>query len=384
MAITKLFSSVEDYIKWGVTTKQTFSELIRNIFSSTKSMLNAQRLWQPETNYNLNEVIVSPSLPPNCAAKVVKAGTSGKAEPTWSAVGAQITDGTVIYSIQYKVLDKATLDEVVKGNDIYKYITPQILNLCLAKKVDDTAVTPEYLSKKMGAYSVNYVPEDDSPRSWYNLGFCTIRYTASMILGQPTRHGLLLNIPNYGSSYSVTQLFMSEIYDDDGNLFYRVVTNDSDFEFIRLAINKRLEDTNATLVQHFIKLLNAYNELKKKSYPTEFDDDELTVLMDTPLGRGNITLSQPYTDFDGLLIENTDDDRNKLSRTFISTAEFNARMKRAKEIKPTAATMNLLTNAWDWDIWVLESRGFTPTFFPNYSENCVIERIYGVKFKQLV
>nr|CAI9750344.1 tail fiber protein [Autographiviridae sp.] len=149
------------------------------------------------------------------------------------------------------------------------------------------------------------------------------------------------------------------------------LTNDSDFA------------NAAALEAEAKKWKDAYNNLRKRSYPTQFDDDELTVLMGTPIGGGAITLSQPYTDFDGLLIENTNDSRNKLNRTFISTAEFNARMQRAKEIKPTAANMNLLMNAWEWEIWVLESKGFTPTYFPNYEENCVIERIYGVKFKDI-
>ena len=149
------------------------------------------------------------------------------------------------------------------------------------------------------------------------------------------------------------------------------------------ALSSTVSKDISNLSSEAAKWRKAYNDLRKRSYPTQFDDDELTVLMDTPIRKGAITLSQPYTDFDGLLIENTNDDRYKLNRTFISTAEFNARMQRAKEIKPTAATMNLLTNAWEWDIWVLESEGFTSTYFPNYTENCVIERIYGVKFKDI-
>ena len=383
MAITKLFSDVDDYIKWGVTTKQAFSELIRNMFSSIKNTLDSQRLWQPETDYNLNEIIASPSLPPNCVAKVIQAGVSGKAEPSWSTVGTKTSDGTVIYSIQYKVLDRATLDEVDNGNDIYKYITPKILNLCLAKKTDDTAITPSFLLKKASPYNVNYLPDGNSAIAWYRLGFCMIRYTKTVLSGQPSK-GVLLNIPNYGSTYSVAQLFLSEVSSHTGDLYYRILGGDStDTGFVKLAINEQLQETNAMLLQNYSKLLDAYNDLKKRSYPTEFDTDELTVLMDTAIGSGTIKLSQPYTDFDGLLFENTNDDRNKLNRTYISVAEFNARMARAKEIKPTAPTMNLLTNPWEWSIWLSESRGFSSTSFPVYAENCVMERVYGVKFKLL-
>ena len=170
--------------------------------------------------------------------------------------------------------------------------------------------------------------------------------------------------------------------DENNTTWYELITRPK-LNKALTPIKTSLSTTISNLSSEAAKWRKAYNDLRKRSYPTQFDDDELTVLMDTPIEKGAITLSQPYTDFDGLLIENTNDDRYKLNRTFISTAEFNARMQRAKEIKPTAATMNLLTNAWEWDIWVLESEGFTSTYFPNYTENCVIERIYGVKFKDI-
>lgn len=133
------------------------------------------------------------------------------------------------------------------------------------------------------------------------------------------------------------------------------------------------------------KWKKAYNNLRKRSYATAFDEDELTVLMDTPLGTGNITLQQPYTNFDGLLIEYCDDNQNAFNMKYISTAELNHRIARSIEIKKeSGATISLLSGEQYWRIWCGKSRGFTNTNFPVWAENSVIMRIYGVKFKDIV
>lgn len=133
------------------------------------------------------------------------------------------------------------------------------------------------------------------------------------------------------------------------------------------------------------KWKNAYNTLQKRSYPTEFDDDELTLLMDTQLATGTITLSQPYTDFDGLYIEYTDDALNAFNTKYISTAELNYRIARSIALKggESGATISLISGEQYWRIWCGKSRGFTTTTFPVWAENCIIPRIYGVKFKEI-
>lgn len=129
------------------------------------------------------------------------------------------------------------------------------------------------------------------------------------------------------------------------------------------------------------KWKDAYNNLRKRSTPTAFDDDELTVLMNTPIERGTITLSQPYTDFDGLLIDFSDDDGALLNSTYISTAELNRRIARAKDIG--ISSIFLLSEYYYWTIWITERNGFSTTTFPNRGENCQIKCIYGVKLKEI-
>lgn len=129
------------------------------------------------------------------------------------------------------------------------------------------------------------------------------------------------------------------------------------------------------------KWKDAYNNLRKRSTPTAFDDDELTVLMNTPIGRGTITLSQPYTDFDGLLIDFSDDTGALLNSKYISTAELNRRIARAKDIG--ISSIFLLSEYYYWAILITERNGFSTTTFPNSGENCQIKCIYGVKLKEI-
>ena len=136
------------------------------------------------------------------------------------------------------------------------------------------------------------------------------------------------------------------------------------------------------------KWKNAYNALRKQSTPAVFDDDELTVLIDTPIGTGSITLPQPYTNFDGLLFDIASDTYDRLESAYISTTEINRRRKRAIEIGHP--TFHLFSSQYWWAIDGTDASGFSTTVFPLapsvngiYGENCTIMRIYGVKFKEI-
>lgn len=139
----------------------------------------------------------------------------------------------------------------------------------------------------------------------------------------------------------------------------------------------------ASLEEEAKKWKAAYNTLRKRSTPAVFDAAELTLLMNTPISRGNITLLHPYTDFDGLLIEYTNDDGDALARQYISSTEIQDRIARAIGLKGQRATIALVTSAIYWNIWVDESKGFSTTTFPEYADNGTIQRIYGVKFKEI-
>lgn len=129
----------------------------------------------------------------------------------------------------------------------------------------------------------------------------------------------------------------------------------------------------------------AYNNLRKRSTPTAFDDDELTLITDTTyVPDADITLLQPYTNFDGLLIEFTGSNRTILYREYISTTEINtmvASVQSHPNKEPHAFFM--IQGTYYLSISCATKYNFSPTFFPNNDSDTVIFKIYGVKFKEI-
>lgn len=82
----------------GATTMAMIQEFMRNNSDVLKCLV--QRLWQPQVQYAVNQVVWSPNMGPNLWAKVKTAGTTLGTEPVWSEiVGAEVTDGTVVYTM---------------------------------------------------------------------------------------------------------------------------------------------------------------------------------------------------------------------------------------------------------------------------------------------
>lgn len=151
------------------------------------------------------------------------------------------------------------------------------------------------------------------------------------------------------------------------------LTNDSDFA------------NTAALEAEAKKWKAAYNTLRKHSVPTEFDDAELTLLTNKKYGVDtDVTLSQPYTNFDGLLIEYTGANQTILSRDYISTAEITKRVELVRSHpgqEPHA--FFLINDTYYWSVSCATQYNFSPTFFPNNDSDTVIFKIYGVKFKEI-
>lgn len=82
----------------GATTMAQIQTFMRNNSDVLKCLV--QRLWQPQVQYAANQVVWSPNMGPNLWAKVKTAGTTLGTEPVWSElVGAEVSDGTVVYTM---------------------------------------------------------------------------------------------------------------------------------------------------------------------------------------------------------------------------------------------------------------------------------------------
>ena len=109
----------------GATTMAQFQAFVRNNSDVLKCLV--QRLWQPQVQYTANHVVWSPNMAPNLQAKVKTAGTTSGVEPVWSEiVGAEVTDGTVVYTMEEIVPTLPTVvSSVTEANGL---ITVQFTN----------------------------------------------------------------------------------------------------------------------------------------------------------------------------------------------------------------------------------------------------------------
>lgn len=154
-------------------------------------------------------------------------------------------------------------------------------------------------------------------------------------------------------------------------------------EYVDSQIVVTKEYVNSQNNEEAKKWKDAYNNLRKRSYPTQFDDDELTVIMNTSIGSGTITLSKPYTDFDGLLFIVADDNGHRWQRIYISTATLQEQIKDCQNDSAGHHSVCLFNQYYYWWIFVDEAHKFSPTSFPEDTDNCWIYKIYGVKFKKI-
>lgn len=386
------------------TTEQQYIEFEKNKYSVLSSLV-ADELWQPSTAYKVGQVVKSPNMPANVVARAVTGGMSTSVEPIWGGAGNTVADGTVRWTMLYRTIDYATQEEVTVGTNTTKIVTPAMLGKTI--KIDlasENAGTLNAADKTVvggvtgilpashggtGATSLDNVTVGRSKSLTGNAGlwdylhrlgvnptlpkinvelnelgvFMSYFDQSNKIANQPTQYGQLLNIPA-DKSYQSTQLWIEQ---PTGKMFHRGGSNlhsiyDNPF--------KRFLDTDDAQ-----KWKDAYNALRKRSYPTAFDDDELTLLA-SDIGAGTITLSQSYTDFDGIYVEYGDDKANDSNSVYLSSWEITRRIR-------TGKNWALFANR---QYWIISYSSIDKTKIWNSGdkyENCYIRAIYGVKFKEI-
>lgn len=142
--------------------------------------------------------------------------------------------------------------------------------------------------------------------------------------------------------------------------------------------NKKYNEVYDTCNDVDKKWKNAYNNLMKRSVHGVFDDDEQTVLA-SEINSGNITLSQPYTDFDFLFILYG----SEVSINFCTLSPYEINRMLA-----SGSTNWVLINGFASLFWTIKVKGTTPTFFPYASSGSTsgtaeihIIKIIGIKLK---
>lgn len=190
------------------------------------------------------------------------------------------------------------------------------------------------------------------------------------------------NLPSYLYLECTTAGITGEAEPDMSTVSGGVTVDDGTAQFAIKTVCAK-EYVDAKVNDEGSKWKKAYNNLRKRSYPTAFDEDELTVLMSKSMGSGTITLSQPYTDFDGLLFIVANDNGHRWERIYISTATLQEQIKDCQNDTGNHHSVCLFNGTYYWWIFVDKAHRFSETSFPEDTDNCWIYKIYGVKFKEI-
>lgn len=368
MATTKLTTDVEQYLKWAGadgTTQQQYQEFVRNMYGTLSDVVKIT-MWQPNTSYPAGAVLVSPDMPANTLARAVVAGTTGNLIPTWGAAGDTVADGTVTWAMLYRTMDNATqaksgymsardkvkLDGITEGatnvTDYVQSVTESNGKVTVTKGDGDSTTFNAGLNilARNKAYAVGDIAYSPNLPSYLYLECTTAGTTGATEPDMPTLSGAIV---------------------DDGTAQFSVKT----------VCAKEYVDSKST--DEAKKWKNAYNNLRKRSVPAVFDSDEMTPLINQPTTSRTITLSKPYTDFDGLWFDITGTDNMWFTSAYISSAELTRRKE--ESIKINAFTFILFDG--NYRVIINVQSGFSSTTFTISAINCKIQNIYGVKFKAI-
>ena len=96
----KNFQNYNKYKTESGYTKQGELQQYMQNQNDCLTALTDTMLWQPETTYEVNKIIVSPSMPTGVRARVTTAGKTGDTEPTWTAAETTVSNGTVIFIME--------------------------------------------------------------------------------------------------------------------------------------------------------------------------------------------------------------------------------------------------------------------------------------------
>lgn len=96
----KNFQNYNKYKTESGYTKQGELQQYMQNQNDCLTALTDTMLWQPETTYEVNKIIVSPSMPTGVRARVTAAGKTGDTEPTWTTSGTTVSNGTVTFTME--------------------------------------------------------------------------------------------------------------------------------------------------------------------------------------------------------------------------------------------------------------------------------------------
>src|SRR5574344_466117 len=105
---------IDNFLAYSTDTNPTTNDDMQDFMSNQnlalKALIGSGGLWQPNAQYVKNAVVRSPNMQPNTLAIVTSnGGTTGSTEPSWTAAGTTITDGSITYDIRPHLLTSSDI-----------------------------------------------------------------------------------------------------------------------------------------------------------------------------------------------------------------------------------------------------------------------------------
>ena len=132
MAVTEVVRDLTNLFNYSTdenpTSQQDYQEAVKNWVNTIINLVDCT-MWQPNTEYEVGNVLRTPSLPLQLQLTCTTAGTTGSAEPDYSEVeaGDTVTDGTAVFLVDIVVSDGTMVAEAIKAlastNDVPSGIT---------------------------------------------------------------------------------------------------------------------------------------------------------------------------------------------------------------------------------------------------------------------
>ena len=234
MAISKLYEDVEQVLKFpnelgeNGTTQEEFQEYIRNVHGVLENVVKSIGLWQPQTVFNTNDIISSPSMRAGTLAMVTNGGTTGSSEPTWSNTGTTISDGSVTYIIIPRYVQIASEKEIEDGTSTTKAVSPAGLSKItenLTKYTDESIETVNKTIDDKGNSLLKYVNQFVGTSRYYRQALPSTSNT--IILISPTV--VTINGSVYENTSAVSLDLSKVVSWDSSNLIANVNRAGKDF-----------------------------------------------------------------------------------------------------------------------------------------------------------
>lgn len=149
------------------TTDADMQDYLSNQNELVKALTD--RLWQPETQYKVGDIVASPSMPPGLVAVCVIAGATSDVEPAWTGNETTVVDNYCTWEMRLAYsYALATNDDVQNAHDGQSAEATHLLNIGNVSKIFElvkskfTALfgTDNVLPKEYGGTGVSAASAD--------------------------------------------------------------------------------------------------------------------------------------------------------------------------------------------------------------------------------